>query len=56
MDDLLGDFAAYEWFEESCCEPTDIPCPTCESTLLYDREREVYLCPDCRGEFVGHAD
>ncbi len=27
---------------------------TCLS-LLYDQEREVYQCPDCRGEFVGNA-
>ena len=25
------------------------PCPHCESALLYHQEREVYLCPDCRG-------
>jgi len=52
MDDFLEDYVAFEWLEESLCEATDVICPDCESSLLYDSEREVYLCPACRGEFA----
>ena len=51
----MEDYVAYELFEEAFCVKTDVECPHCESNLLYDQEREVYLCPDCRGEFVDHA-
>ena len=37
MEDFLDDYVA---------------CPNCESPLLFDRERQLFLCPDCRGEFV----
>ncbi len=56
MDDFIEDYVAYELFEESFCVHTDVECPNCESALLYDQEREIYLCPDCRGEFVNDAD
>ena len=46
---------AYELFEEAFCVQTDVECPHCESNLLYDQEREVDLCPDCRGEFVDNV-
>ncbi len=52
MEEFIDDYVAFELFEESQCEATDIACPACESTLLYDRERELYLCPECRGEFI----
>ena len=55
MDDFIEDYVAYELFEEALCVQTDVECPNCESALLYDQEREVYLCPDCRGEFVDNA-
>jgi len=56
MDDFIEDYLAYELFEEAFCVQTDVECPNGESALLYDQEREVYLCPDCRGEFVNDAD
>ena len=56
MDDFIEDYVAYELFEEAFCVETDVECPNCESALLYDQEREIYLCPDCRGEFVNNAD
>ena len=52
MDDLLKDYVSYELFEEALCNSTDAPCPDCESTLLLDHERQRFLCPDCRSEFV----
>jgi uncharacterized CHY-type Zn-finger protein len=55
MDEFVEDYVAYELFEESFCEQTNVACPDCKSSLLYDREREVYLCPDCRNEFVENA-
>lgn len=55
MDDFIGDYVAYELFEEAFGVQTDVECPNCESALLYDQEREVYLCADCQlidaGEF-----
>ena len=56
MDDFIEDYVAYELFEEAFCVQTDVVCPNCESALSYDQEREVYLCPDCRGELVASAD
>ncbi len=55
MDDFIEDYVAYELIAEAFCVQTDVECPNCESALLYDQEREVYLCPDCRGEFVDNA-
>ena len=52
MDDFTGDYVAYKLFEEAFCVQTDVECPHYESALLYDPEREVYLCADCRGEFA----
>ena len=52
MEDFLDDYVALELFEEALCEPADVVCPNCESPLLFDRERQLFLCPDCRGEFV----
>ena len=56
MDDFAEDYVAFELFEEALCEPTDIPCPNCESSLLLDRERQRFLCPDCRSVFVAQND
>ena len=56
MDDFIEDYVAYELFEEAFCVQTAVECPHCESNLLYDQEREVYPCADCRGEFVESAD
>ena len=56
MDDFIEDYVAYELFEEAFCVLTAVECPHCESNLLYDQEREVYPCADCRGEFVESAD
>ena len=56
MDDFIEDYVAYELFKESFCVQTDVECPHCESALLYDQEREVYLCPDYHDEFVNDAD
>ena len=56
MDGFIEDYVAYELFEEAFCVQTDVECPHCESNLLYDQEREVYPCADCRGEFVESAD
>jgi DNA-directed RNA polymerase subunit RPC12/RpoP len=50
MEELIDDYVAFELFEESLCEATDIACPACESSLLFDPEREIYLCPECRDE------
>lgn len=55
MDEIIAAYVAFELFEESLCEPTDVGCPNCECTLLLDRERQLYLCPGCRGEFVETA-
>ena len=55
MDDFVEDYVAYELFEESLCEATDVECPNCECSLLFDPVRQLYLCPDCRGEFVENA-
>jgi len=55
MDDFVEDYVAFELFEESLCETTDLACPSCESSLLFDRERQLFLSPDCRGEFVENA-
>ena len=52
MEDFMEDYVAYELFEAAFCVQTDLECPPCESALLYDREREVHLCPDSRGEFM----
>jgi len=56
MDDFFEEYLAFEMFEESFCEETQIPCPNCEATLLLDRERRVFLCPDCRGEFEPQSE
>jgi len=52
MDDFVEDYVAFKLFEESLCETTDLACPSCEASLLFDRERQLFLCPECRGEFV----
>ena len=52
MDDFFEDYLAFECFEELLCEETDIPCPNCEAALLLDRDRQVFVCPDCRSEFA----
>ena len=46
MDELIEDYVEYELFEESFCAQIDVECPNCESALLYDQGREVYLCAD----------
>ena len=46
----------YELFEEALYVQTDVVCPHGESALLYDQERKVYLCSDCRGDVVASAD
>lgn len=51
MDGFIEDLVAYKLFEEAFCVQPDVECLNCESALLYDQEREVYLCADCRGEF-----
>ncbi len=56
MDDFVEDYVAFELFEESLWETTDLTCPSCESSLLFDRERQLFLCPECRGEFVADED
>ena len=56
MDEIIGDYVAFELFEEALCLPTEIDCPNCESWLLIDPERGIYLCPDCRSEFIDKAD
>ena len=52
IEDCIESYVAFELFEETLCEATDVACPNCESSLLFDRERQRFLCPDCRGEFV----
>ena len=52
MDKFIEEYVAFELFEEALCEPTDVACPDCEASLLFDRERQLFLCPECRGEFV----
>ena len=56
MDEFIEDYVAFELFEEALCEPTDVQCPNCEASLLFDRERQLFLCPECRGEFVADED
>ena len=56
MEEIVEDDVAFELFKESLCEATDVECPNCEYSLLFDPERELYHCPDCRGEFVETAD
>ena len=56
MEDFIEDYLAYELFDDASCVQTDVECPHCESALLYDQEREIYLCADCRGEFIDNAD
>ena len=56
MDDFVEDYVAFELFEESLCETTNLNCPSCESSLMFDRERQIFLCPECRGEFVANEE
>ena len=54
-DDCVESYVAFELFEEALRESTDVECPNCKTLLLFDRERQIYLCTDCRGEFVENA-
>ena len=56
LEEIVEDDVAFELFEESLCEATGVECLNCEYSLLFDPERELYHCPDCRGEFVETAD
>ena len=51
MDDFVEDYAAFELFQEAHCDETEIDCPECGQELLFDPQRAIYLCPDCRSEF-----
>ncbi len=36
MDELIENHVTFELLEESLCKPTDITCPVCQSSLLFD--------------------
>jgi hypothetical protein len=55
--EFIDDYVAFELFEEALCVPTEIDCPNCcECLLLFDQARAIYLCPDCRSEFIDEGD